>query len=46
MENIIFPQATGRTVGNYLHQATHLGFTKRSELLRPRYAIPRLDGLA
>lgn len=38
-------QLTGRTLVNYVHQTTYLQFTKLSQLLRPRYIIPRLDRL-
>jgi hypothetical protein len=39
-------QLSGRTLVTNIHQASHLGSTKLSELLRPRYVIPRLDNLA
>lgn len=39
-------KTTGRTPVTDLHQATHLGSTKISELLWPRYVIPRRGSLA
>ena len=43
--NSVLPETTGRTLVTDLHQDTQLGLTKHSELLRPRYIIPRLDSL-
>lgn len=43
---IILLEITGRTLLTDLHQDTPLGSTKLSELLRPRYVIPRLESLA
>lgn len=42
----IILEITGRTLLTDFHQDTHLGSTKLSELLRPRYVIPRLESLA
>jgi len=36
---VTLPETTGRL----LHQVAHLGSTKLSQLLRPKYALPRLD---
>lgn len=40
---VTLPETTGRTLVMNLHQAAHLGSTKLSQLLRPKYALPRLD---
>ncbi|KAK1331893.1 hypothetical protein QTO34_007569 [Cnephaeus nilssonii] len=39
-DRLLVPEALGRTLVAQLHQATHLGVTKTSELLRGRYYIP------
>ncbi|KAK1338860.1 hypothetical protein QTO34_019520 [Cnephaeus nilssonii] len=42
-DRLLVPEALGQTLVAQLHQATHLGITKTSELLRGRYYIPSLD---
>lgn len=45
MEDPILPETAGRTLVTDLPWATHLGSTQLSEMLKPRYVIPRLDRL-
>lgn len=42
---LLVPEALGQTVANQFHQATHLGHTKLTGLLRNKYYIPNLDSI-
>ncbi|KAK1346739.1 hypothetical protein QTO34_000599 [Cnephaeus nilssonii] len=42
-DRLLVPEALGRMLVAQLHQATHLGITKTSKLLRGKYYIPSLD---
>ncbi|KAK1346477.1 hypothetical protein QTO34_000333, partial [Cnephaeus nilssonii] len=43
---LLVSEALGQTIVIQLHQATHLGHTKLTELLRDKYYIPNLDSIA